>query len=101
MTDQILKCDVAFWLAAARGDKTFEVCRDDRHFQRGDVLIMLPYNRESQAYEPIGGSIQADVSYVLRGGQFGIEAGYVILGMRNVKWRHSNNSEWATAGEAS
>ena len=40
MTEHILKTVDHYWYAVERGDKNFEVRRDDRGFQRGDVLVL-------------------------------------------------------------
>lgn len=77
-----LKVDPEFWAAIASGDKPFEVRRDDRHFQRSDVLELyifdpkLPVNWQLEMP-----SMWFRVTYVLRGGQFGVEQGHVVMGM--------------------
>lgn len=66
--------------ALKSGEKPFEVRRDDRGFQKGDVLVL-------HHFDPLGERGVDDpplvrlVSYVLRGGQFGIEPGFVVMGL--------------------
>jgi hypothetical protein len=90
MTEHILKCWPTYWDAVQRGDKRFEIRRDDRGFQRGDTLVLRktehlsPYNfaiktREGWNYEFY--DLRRTITYVLTGGQLGIEPGYVILGL--------------------
>lgn len=95
MTTHELKTLPVYWDAIARGEKTFEVRRDDRGFQKGDVLKLC-----RMAEEPIGppsrverdlsnGSpryvIKARIAYVLTGGQLGIEPGYVVMAMSDIE----------------
>lgn len=76
-----LKTLPAYWDAVERGDKTFEVRRDDRGFQKGDVLELqrlYPDSRNDVELSLRGKPkfvIRAEVKYILTGGQFGIEPG--------------------------
>lgn len=88
MVDHILKTLPDYWYAIERGEKPFEVRRDDRGFQKGDILILRRLEKTST------GSLRLDysqdsyhdlhrkITYVLTGGQFGIEPGYVVLGLK-------------------
>lgn len=86
-TTHTLKTLPPFFDAIARGDKTFEVRKDDRAFQAGDTLVLNHYDPEKEDH-PFAAprinkpdSIVLRCTYVLRGGQFGIEPGYVVLGI--------------------
>lgn len=74
-----------YWDAIKRGDKNFEVRRDDRGFQRGDTVVLEKYcPRDGYAWRDPRGhamTITRQITYVLTGGQFGIEAGFVVLGL--------------------
>ncbi|MCA0229867.1 MAG: DUF3850 domain-containing protein [Bacteroidetes bacterium] len=63
------------------GRKTFEVRKNDRDFQEGDVLILRPWDEKKEEY--IGGNTEFyyNVTYVLHGGKFGIEEGYCVMGI--------------------
>ncbi len=87
MTEHKLKTWPAYFDAVARGDKSFEVRRDDRGFQKGDI-VLLQRTREDRLHEidwdfgmPLRPKheIRKRIGYVLTGGQFGIEPGYVVL----------------------
>ena len=87
-----LKTWAAYWDAVAAGLKGFEVRRDDRGFQRGDVLVLQRFNPETGQYDMDGFSrasspkeIRRRVAYVLTGGQFGVEAGYVVMGLEEIR----------------
>lgn len=90
MVEHILKTMPDYWDAVDRNEKPFEVRRDDRGFQKGDILILRrlkknPVNdkwfEESHSY---GGykELRRKITYVLTGGQFGIEPGFVVMGLK-------------------
>jgi Domain of unknown function (DUF3850) len=83
-TTHTLKTWPQFWLAVERGDKTFEVRKDDRAFQTGDKLILEYFDptRKPEEYQGFSRpTLERRVTFVLPGGQFGIEPGYVVLGL--------------------
>ena len=91
-----LKTNYRYFAAVRSGGKCFEVRRDDRGFQRGDLLRLLEYNPDALGggqgmYVGVAGYITSPheanvhevvVTYVLTGGQFGIAAGHVVMGTR-------------------
>lgn len=84
-----LKTLAPYWDALGTGEKTFEVRRDDRGFQRDDILLLhrmdeekpFYYDRRSDASKR---TLRFKITYVLTGGQFGIEPGYVVMGLRKL-----------------
>jgi hypothetical protein len=80
MAEHVLKTVERYWDGLAAGEKTFEVRRNDRGFQIGDILVLL---RGTDAAES-GRFVRKRVAYILEGGQFGIEPGYVVLGLADV-----------------
>jgi len=94
VTDHVLKTIDHYWYAVERGEKTFEVRRDDRGFQKGDVLVLRRlcpnkphvegrYETNSAGFESFVGyhDLRRRVTYVLTGGQLGVEPGYVVMGL--------------------
>jgi hypothetical protein len=87
-----LKCWPEFFDAVARGDKTFEIRKNDRGFQRGDVLWLRKFDPQTGLYVTASGwnlatkseaaSLVVAVSYVLNG--FGLEPGYVCMAIAKV-----------------
>jgi hypothetical protein len=87
VTVHVLKTLPPYFDAIERGEKTFEIRRDDRGFQKGDVLHLQEYNPKAQGLTEFersqrrytGREILCDVLWILTGGQFGIEPGYVVM----------------------
>jgi hypothetical protein len=57
--------------------KQFEVRENDRDFHTGDTLILLEWDPDAKKYT--GNRADASVDYILKGGQFGIEPGMVVM----------------------
>lgn len=85
-----LKTFDPYFDAVERGEKTFEVRYNDRDYQKGDILRLIcikgpgsqPYALDAQGERRC---IDRLVTYVLEGGQFGIEPDYVVLGIKELK----------------
>lgn len=85
-----VKCWPNYFDAIARGDKPFDVRRDDRGYQKGDILDLRRFdpaqNRSHQEwFIDTLPKLTKRITYVLTGGQFGIEPGYVVLGLGEVE----------------
>jgi len=61
------------------GRKTFEARKDDRGFEKGDVLILREYDPSTQTYS--GKELAFIAGYILRGGEFGVAEGYCIISL--------------------
>lgn len=94
MVEHKLKTWPAYFDAVERGEKPFEVRRDDRGFQKGDVLVLQRTSEDRLGEVEIvqvspdrpwdykaKNELRRRITYVLTGGQFGIEPGYVVLGL--------------------
>lgn len=80
-TDHVLKTWPEYFEAVASGVKTFELRFDDRDYQVGDHLML----REWSVTDGYTGSVVVKrVSYVLRGGAFGLAEGHVCMGLQDV-----------------
>lgn len=85
-TTHHLKTWPTFFFAVERGDKNFEVRKNDRCFQAGDTLVLQYFDPERplEAPHPFGSvpaPIERIITYVLPGGEFGLEPGYCVLGL--------------------
>lgn len=86
----VLKTIATAWDAVASGQKKFEVRKNDRFFQRGDIVRLRKLDEDNWHYAtPPGqrfGTIDQDfrIGWMLQGGQFGIEAGFVVFQLEPV-----------------
>ena len=64
--------------AVRAGQKPFDVRRNHEDFQVGDVLLLREFSPEANEYT--GRTITRWVSYVLQGGNFGVEPDWCVLG---------------------
>jgi len=71
-----LKTWPKYFQAIKGGDKTFEYRKNDRGFEKGDILNLLEYNPDTQQYT--GDELHVKVTYILEG-QMGIIDGYAIM----------------------
>lgn len=88
-----LKTHPLAFLAMKRGDKNFDVRKDDRNFRVDDQLLLEEFTpagywddgeKDSEKDEYSGDILHRRISYILRGGQYGIEKGYVVLGLKKI-----------------
>ena len=87
MKKHILKIWPEYFKDVESGRKPFEVRKDDRNFQVGDILELMEFDpTEIEDYEPVGymgNSITKEITYKLEGGSFGVEKGFCVLGIRS------------------
>lgn len=84
-----LKCLSVYYDAVVAGEKTFEIRKDDRGYQKGDTLILHRFTPEELEQLEAGTlwnlravpKHRVKVTYILTGGQHGLEAGHVILAL--------------------
>lgn len=81
MAEHVLKVQPPYFDALLDGSKTFEVRRNDRGFQRGDVLVLSEVYLSTLTFT--GRSLRKFVSFVYAGDpRFGgIEPGHVVLAL--------------------
>lgn len=87
-----LKTLPQYFKAVVSDEKTFEIRKNDRGFQVGDILILKEYNQgltDSTGSEKVviqeqgytGKEIRKVITYILKGGRYGLHQGYVILAL--------------------
>lgn len=79
MTVHELKTIPHYWDAIERGEKTFEVRRDDRGFQRGDIVRL--YRDTGYSGWKAARNLERRIGWILTGGQFGIEPGFIVFSL--------------------
>ena len=77
-----LKTWPSYFNGVINGTKNFEVRKADRPFKLADILLLREFNPDTNKYT--GAACTRQIEYILNGGEFGIEAGYVVLGLK--KW---------------
>lgn len=91
--EHVLKTTPDMWRAVQSGEKNFEVRRDDRGFQRGDILVLHrlsvdTFGNVSSTYvdyrdkRPV--ELRRKIKWILTGGQLGVEPGYVVMALGDV-----------------
>lgn len=90
-----LKTWPEYFQAVYDGLKPFELRKDDRPYNVGDVLRLREYEPMTDTYT--GRVIDVEVTYCLRGFA-GIEAGYVVIGIRRMEYKPS--TPWPTVRDA-
>lgn len=68
--------------AVATRAKTFEIRKDDRGYQVGDILLLREWDPETEEYS--GRKVRALVTYLLPGGRFGIQQGFVCMSIKRL-----------------
>ena len=82
MTTHELKILPQYFQAVWYGKKTFELRKDDRDYQRGDILVL----KEWDGMKFTGSALCVKVTYILQDAmQYGLQNGYVILGIRRIE----------------
>jgi hypothetical protein len=82
MKEHELKCWPEFFVPISHRLKTFEIRKNDRDFQVGDILILEEWDPEDEDYT--GRTITAFVPYIMRPGSgptSGIKDGFVIMAL--------------------
>lgn len=76
-TQHELKTWPEYFQDIMEGSKTFEVRKNDRNYEVGDTLLLREYDPGAKEYT--GSEITVRVHYILNGGQFGIEKGFIVM----------------------
>ena len=78
-----LKCHPHFFEALKRGDKNFEIRRNDRRFANGDELVIRKFD---PSFGLIPGEAPFVVTYIMGDEDFpAIAPGFVIMGIKPVE----------------
>lgn len=77
-----LKTEVKYFDKVADGVKPFEVRKDDRNFQVGDILFLEEYSKTTQSYT--GANTCKTITYILgreSDEKMFVPEGYVVMGI--------------------
>jgi Domain of unknown function (DUF3850) len=87
MTTHFIKILPQFYLPTAYGRKSFELRKNDRNYQVGDKLVLQEYDGKHYT----GHEIHCNITYVLKGGKYGLDPNYCIINHTIIEIKHSNN----------
>lgn len=83
MYEHDLKCWTQPYQALEDKIKTFEWRLNDRGYEVGDILHLHEWNPDSgEEGQYTGRSLKRVVTYILRGGKFGVPKKYVVMGVK-------------------
>lgn len=83
-----IKLGASFFGEVERGEKTFELRKNDRDYKKGDILEMMEFKDGKNT----GRTVRVLVTYILT--EFtGLEEGYCIMATRLVKGEQDNEKE--------
>lgn len=94
MRAHLLKTIDPYFYMVETGIKKFEIRNDDRVFKLGDVLVLARWHEGRFT----GERLYRRVSYIFTGGQFGLEAGYVVMGIEKIRADRHARADRAVAG---
>lgn len=80
-TVHTLKTLPQYFEAIERGEKTFEVRRNDRGFQKGDLVVLKKLDSSGRFYDSFNRELTFRIGWLLQGGQFGIEPGFCVFSL--------------------
>lgn len=81
--EHTVKITKQYFVKLLSKEKTFELRKNDRNYKVGDVIILkeidyydlkLSFNR--------GREVKAEITYILKGPVYGLEAGYCIMAIK-------------------
>lgn len=78
----ILKTWPEYMDSIVSGEKMFELRKNDRDFQVGDVLILVEYDPGSKLF--LKREVQKRITYILEGPAFGLKEGYCIMSLVDI-----------------
>lgn len=80
-TTHELKIYPKYFEEVMKGNKTFEVRKNDRKFQIGDIVILNEWDNIQYS----GRKIHARIKYILDDTFIGVEKGYVVFAFEKIE----------------
>jgi Domain of unknown function (DUF3850) len=77
-----LKTWPEYFQAVCERGKSFEVRKADRPFKVGETILLQEWDNVNNKYT--GDEVEREITYILEGGQFGIEPGFVVMGIKEI-----------------
>lgn len=100
MAEHKIKIKRKYYLAVQSGEKTFEIRKNDRDYQVGDIIHFVLIDDENGLIIPHNPNSYR-ITYVFHGGEYGLANGYCVFGIvsdeTNTKIRNKAIEEFAEA----
>ena len=77
-----LKTEKRYFVEIWNEKKYFEVRKNDRNFQVGDILKLIEIEHKMFKDQPTGRVIKANINYILKDDFIGLRPGYVVLSIQ-------------------
>lgn len=77
-----LKISKEYYQDVLLGIKTFELRKNDRDYKVGHVLLLNEYDIIELEYT--GRKLKRVISYILKGGNYGLDENFVIMGIKRL-----------------
>lgn len=74
-----LKTETEYYQAVEQALKTFEIRKNDRDFQVGDLIYLTEVVNGTYTGRKLS---PMQINYIFHGGEYGLEEGYVILQLK-------------------
>lgn len=83
MKQHDLKILPPFFVAVSRGEKLFELRKNDRDFQPGEVVFLREWSKKTDQFT--GRIITAEIGFVYKGNDYGLKEGYCVFSLIGIK----------------
>jgi len=74
-----IKTELEYYQAAERGEKNFEVRKNDRDYKKHDIVTLVEVKNgklTGRKLEP------AEITYIVYGGKYGIDSDYCVMQLK-------------------
>jgi len=86
VSDEVVTHSLKTWpapfAAVVRGEKTYEVRCSDRGYKVGDLLVLLEWDPETEAYS--GQTVLAVVNHMTASGEWGLPDDLCVMGISTI-----------------
>lgn len=89
-----IKIKKRYYDAVLKGEKTFEIRKNDRDYNVGDIINFIPIADDCDMILPHN-QTSYKVTYVFHGGEYGLEEGYCVFGIAPIEV----NPQWIPCSE--
>jgi len=84
MAEHKLKIKNEYWEKVQNGTKTFEIRKNDRDYQVGDICHFVPISNNSNMILPHNPNSYR-ITYIFFGGEYGLDKEFCVFGIEPIK----------------